>query len=84
MRFRVKFSTDFSAAGSAASEHVSGSGLGLALVKAIMELHTGAVSLRSVEGQGSCFTLLFGMTESARLTSSEQSGRALGPPETRD
>lgn len=65
-------------------EHVSGSGLGLALVKAIMELHSGAVSLKSVEGQGSCFTLLFGMTESARLTSSEQSGRALGPPETRD
>jgi two-component system OmpR family sensor kinase len=36
---------------------VPGSGLGLALVRAIAELHNGQVSLRSRSGQGTVFTL---------------------------
>jgi two-component system phosphate regulon sensor histidine kinase PhoR len=36
-----------------------GSGLGLTLVKYIMEAHKGRVELESTPGQGSCFTLIF-------------------------
>lgn len=36
-----------------------GSGLGLSLVKQIMQAHHGAVRLHSAPGEGSCFTLVF-------------------------
>ena len=39
-------------------EHVTGSGLGLSLVKAIVESHHGRVSLSSQVGVGSCFRLI--------------------------
>ncbi|MDF9795620.1 signal transduction histidine kinase/ligand-binding sensor domain-containing protein/CheY-like chemotaxis protein/AraC-like DNA-binding protein [Catalinimonas alkaloidigena] len=35
----------------------SGTGIGLALVKKIVEMHGGAVSVQSQEGRGSCFTV---------------------------
>jgi len=38
---------------------IEGSGLGLSLVKAMMELHGGAVTVHSMLGQGSTFTLIF-------------------------
>ncbi|MEB3229486.1 MAG: PAS domain S-box protein [Leptolyngbyaceae bacterium] len=41
---------------SALNRHYSGTGLGLALVKRIVELHNGAVSVVSEAGVGSCFT----------------------------
>lgn len=37
----------------------SGTGLGLAMVKSILQLHGGSVSLQSAVGQGSTFTLRF-------------------------
>jgi signal transduction histidine kinase len=40
-----------------ASRSTRGLGLGLSLVKAIVEAHGGEVAVRSVEGQGSTFTL---------------------------
>ncbi len=42
---------------SSLNRQYQGTGLGLALVKQIMELHGGWVQLESVLGQGSCFTL---------------------------
>jgi signal transduction histidine kinase/ligand-binding sensor domain-containing protein/DNA-binding response OmpR family regulator len=38
------------------SHQASGTGIGLALVKSLAELHEGSVSVESHEGQGSCFT----------------------------
>ncbi len=37
---------------------IGGSGVGLSLVKSIADLHKGGISLTSVEGKGSEFTLL--------------------------
>ncbi|MDX2212310.1 MAG: response regulator [Oculatellaceae cyanobacterium bins.114] len=42
---------------SSLNRHYEGTGLGLTLVKQIVELHGGSVSLRSQLGQGSCFTV---------------------------
>jgi len=39
------------------NRHYEGTGLGLALVKQIVDLHGGSVSLTSQLGQGSCFTM---------------------------
>jgi signal transduction histidine kinase len=36
---------------------IGGSGVGLSLVKSIVDLHQGSISLESSEGQGSCFTV---------------------------
>jgi signal transduction histidine kinase len=41
------------------TRNIEGTGLGLALVKAMMEAHGGTVDLNSVPGQGSTFTLRF-------------------------
>ena len=42
---------------SSLDRHYEGTGLGLALVKQIIEMHSGQVSVESVLGQGSCFTV---------------------------
>jgi two-component system phosphate regulon sensor histidine kinase PhoR len=44
-------------------EHVSGSGLGLSLVKSIVDNHHGTIALESVEGAGTCFTVRLPLTQ---------------------
>jgi two-component system phosphate regulon sensor histidine kinase PhoR len=41
------------------SRESGGTGLGLAIVKHVMQRHEGQLSIQSVVGQGSCFTLIF-------------------------
>ena len=41
------------------SSHPQGSGLGLSIVKSIMDMHNGTVSIRSVPGQGTTILLRF-------------------------
>jgi signal transduction histidine kinase len=62
--------------GSAAKRLVpDGTGLGLALVKLIVERHRGAIRVTSRPGQGSCFTITLPVSEEAsEKTSGETSG----------
>ncbi|MFA4857775.1 MAG: ATP-binding protein [Candidatus Margulisiibacteriota bacterium] len=43
----------------ARSRELGGTGLGLAIVKHVMNIHGGSVTVESVEGEGSTFTLVF-------------------------
>jgi PAS domain S-box-containing protein len=54
---QVKLFRPFVQIDSSLNRHYEGTGLGLALVKQIVELHGGFVSLTSQLGQGSCFTV---------------------------
>lgn len=49
----------FSQIDSALNRQYNGTGLGLAFVKQIVELHGGQVSVKSQVGEGSCFTITF-------------------------
>jgi signal transduction histidine kinase len=49
--------TPFHQVDSGLSRKFEGTGLGLALVKILAELHGGAVAVQSVLGEGSCFTV---------------------------
>ena len=51
-----------------------GTGLGLAMVKLLAELHGGAVAVESAIGEGSCFTVWLPLRAPVRLT------RALAEP----
>ena len=54
-----KLFTKFFRAKNASNSQIRGSGLGLAIVKKTMDLHGGFVTVASVEGVGSLFTLTF-------------------------
>jgi len=41
------------------AEGIAGTGIGLNFVSQIMALHGGRIDIRSIEGKGSTFTLLF-------------------------
>jgi PAS domain S-box-containing protein len=48
------------------AQHISGLGIGLYIVKEIVRLHRGAVSVRSREHQGSTFTVVLPLAEAQR------------------
>jgi len=49
--------------------HPNGSGIGLSLAKAFVELHDGEISVESTEGKGSVFTVRFPIRHVADVTS---------------
>ncbi|HEY9649981.1 MAG TPA: response regulator, partial [Coleofasciculaceae cyanobacterium] len=57
---------------SSLSRRYAGTGLGLALVRRIAELHGGSVSLESELGKGSCFTVTLPWREAHRIKQSVQ------------
>jgi len=50
-----------------ATRHITGSGLGLSLVKEVVEAHQGYVDVRSNPESGTVFTLSFPVTENAEI-----------------
>jgi PAS domain S-box-containing protein len=77
----------FSQIDSGLSRKFEGTGLGLAMVKLLAELHDGAVAVESAEGKGSCFTvwLPWRAPERVALTPGKAAGtpRIEGPKEAR-
>ncbi len=53
----------FTRAANAKSSGISGTGFGLYITRMLVELHGGTISVSSVEGQGSTFTLLLRRTD---------------------
>lgn len=62
---REKIFEKFYRAENARASNVQGTGIGLTLVKRIMEIHGGSVGVTSIPGQGSCFSLMFSNTKDA-------------------
>jgi signal transduction histidine kinase len=60
--FQELIFTAYGQVDSVQTRHIEGTGLGLSLVKALMERHGGRVTLDSRPGQGATFTLVFPRT----------------------
>ncbi len=54
---QAKLFSEFYRVKTKSTEGIPGAGLGLSLVKSVVEMHDGRVSVRSVEGQGSTFSI---------------------------
>ena len=63
VRDQPKIFEKFYRADNARELNVQGTGIGLALVKRIMEGHGGSVTVVSTPGKGSCFRLVFAKGE---------------------
>jgi two-component system, OmpR family, sensor kinase len=48
---------------------IVGTGVGLYLVKIVVELHDGSVAVDSIEGKGSCFTVRLPLQQPAKAAS---------------
>jgi signal transduction histidine kinase len=57
----------------ARSRDTGGTGLGLAIVRHVAQAHGGEVSVTSVEGQGSTFTIVFPSGEDSPVLHAEES-----------
>jgi len=55
-----------------ATRHITGSGLGLALVKQVVEAHQGYIEVQSTPGEGTTFTLSFPMLDQPLLPQQTQ------------
>ena len=71
---------------SSLNRQYEGTGLGLALVKQIVEMHGGSVSLQSELGQGSCFTVCLPYPRSSQRvlapSDSDSNAASFSPAET--
>jgi signal transduction histidine kinase len=54
-----------------ATRHITGSGLGLALVKEVVEAHQGYIDVQSTPGVGTTFTLSFPLAQVSGTTAPE-------------
>ena len=60
-----KLFEDFVRIKSEHTKHISGSGLGLSIVRKLLELYEAEIRVESEPGKGSCFTIQFDLTEEA-------------------
>ena len=65
----------FSQIDSSLARKFEGTGLGLAMVKQMAELHGGAVAVASAEGEGTCFAVWLPLREPSDETTAVQSAR---------
>ncbi|MBQ2332759.1 MAG: response regulator, partial [Prevotella sp.] len=66
------------------SHQASGTGIGLALVKALANLHEARISVQSEEGQGSCFTLSLDINNSYPTALHKEDNRPQSLPKEKD
>ncbi len=58
-----KLFEDFVRIKSEHTKHISGSGLGLSIIRKLLDLYDADISVESEPGEGSCFTVMFKLTE---------------------